>query len=141
VADHHVGCGQTADVTELSGDAEIGEQDPAFPCGWLTKQDVGGFDVAMQQSAGMRVVECASNGYHDLESVGRRHPGPVLGVQDLRCVGALHIVHRNPQLTLKFAAVVDADDVRVPQLGSEVRFPVKSLPILRVSREVGEVRP
>ena len=49
----HVRRGQTADLAHLAGDAEIGEQDAPSGAGRRTRaqQDVGGFDVTMQQSA------------------------------------------------------------------------------------------
>ena len=40
-------------------------------------------------------------------------------------VGALDVVHRDPELTVEFAAIVDADDVRVPQRRSEIGLPVE----------------
>lgn len=49
-AHQHVRRGQAADLTQLAGNAEIGQQDPPSRVG-VTEQDVGGFDVTMQQAA------------------------------------------------------------------------------------------
>ena len=72
-----------------------------------------------------------------VESLGPRHSGRVAAAQQLRGVGSLDVIHRQPQLALVLAAVVDADDVRMPQLGGEVRFAAETLPELEVRGQRG----
>ena len=112
----HVRCGQPADLTKLARDAEVCEQDASSGVG-VTQQDVGRFDVTMQQSAGMGVIECLGNGRNDFDDVGTGHTGRVLALQQPGRVGSLDVVHGDPQLAVMFAAVVDADDVLVVQAG------------------------
>jgi hypothetical protein len=52
----------------------------------------------------------------------RRVPRP-----QFRSVGSLDVVHRDPQLSLVFAAVVDADDVFVVQARGQVGLSVETL--------------
>src|SRR5271166_217124 len=59
----------------------------------------------------MGVIERVSDCGDDLEYLGFRHPGWVPAAQQLGGVGSLDIVHRQPQLSLELAAVVDADNV------------------------------
>jgi hypothetical protein len=47
----HVGGGQPADVVEVAGDAEVGQQDSTRTRVRDGEQDVGRFDVAVQQAA------------------------------------------------------------------------------------------
>lgn len=84
----------------------------------------------------MRVIQRVGHGGDDFEDVGFRQPRRVLA-QQLRGVGALHVVHRNPQLPFVFAAVVDTDDVLVVQAGGEIGLPVEALPKLEVVGELG----
>ena len=134
---HHVGGGQTADVTDLPGNTEVGQQDPAPARVGITEQNVGGLDVAVQQSALMRIVQRVGDGTDDREGLGPRHSGLVAAAQQFGGVGPLDVIHRQPQLTFEFAAVVDADDVGMPQLGGDVRFPAESLPELEVRGQRG----
>jgi hypothetical protein len=94
--DHHVGRGEPADITDLSGDAEVGQQDSSPPRIGLSQQDIGGLDVAVQQSPQMGIVQRISNGGDDLEYLGFRHPGWIPAAQQLGGVGSLDIVHRKP---------------------------------------------
>ena len=63
---------RAADLPGLPGYPEIGQQNPLFalPAAW--QQDVGGFDIAMQQSALVRVVKGAGDGGHDGKHLARR---------------------------------------------------------------------
>lgn len=45
----HVGCGESVGVIEWAGDAEVGEVDIRVVCVEVSDQDVGRFDVAMEQ--------------------------------------------------------------------------------------------
>jgi hypothetical protein len=85
----------------------------------------------------MGVIERVSDGGDDLEYFGFRHPGWIPGAQQLGRVGSLDIVHRKPQLSFELAAVVDADNVGMPQLRGDVCFTAQSLPVLLVRGERG----
>jgi hypothetical protein len=73
----HIGGRQTADIGKLSRDSEVGQQDPSFTVFWLGEQDIGRFDVAVQQSPLEGVVECLSDSGDDGAHVLYRHPGRV----------------------------------------------------------------
>ena len=86
-----------------------------WPSG-IGEQDVGGLDVAVQQVALVRVVERLGDRGDDLgDLVAPACPSRYASRSRLRRVGAVDVVHRDPQLTVELAAVVHADDVRVPQ--------------------------
>ena len=106
------------------------------PCFGVGEQDVGGLDVAVQQPAVVRVVERARDGGDDGADVLDGHPLAVALLDQVRRVGALDVVHRDPQLALELAAVVHRDDVRMPQRGGQVGFPVESLPEFAVGGHV-----
>ncbi len=90
---HHVGGGQTADVADLSGNAEVGQQDPSSARVGIAEQNVGGLDVAVQQSALMRIVQRVGDGADDRESLGPRQSGRVAAAQQLGGVGSLDVIH------------------------------------------------
>ena len=98
------------------------------------QQDVGGLDVAVQQVALVRVVQRLGDGDHDLGDLGLGHPVRVALPQQPRRVGAVDIVHRDPELALEVAAIVHTDDVRMPQRGRDVGLAVEPLAILVVRR-------
>ena len=85
----------------------------------------------------MGVIERVSDSGDDLEHLGFRHPGWIPAAQQLGGVGSLDVVHRQPQLAFEFAAVVDADDVGMPQLRGDVGFAAESLPVLVVRGQRG----
>ena len=65
-ADSHVGGGQPGRLADLSGHAEVGEQNAAGAgIGGFGEQDVGGFDVAVQHASHMGVVECTRDSVDD----------------------------------------------------------------------------
>ena len=133
--DHHVRCGETTDVPQLPGYPEVGQLDSS-PRAGVIEQNVRGFDVAVQQSAGMRVIQRVGDRRDDLEHLLRRHPGAVPTSQQVRHVGALHILHRKPQLPVELATIVDTDDVRMGQPRRHVGFPAEPLPVLVVGGEL-----
>ena len=49
-------------------------------------------------------------------------------------VGALDVVHRDPQVTVELAAVVHRDDVRMPQRGGQIGFAIESFAEFLVGR-------
>ncbi len=101
------------------------------------EQDVGRFDVAVQQAPLVGVVECPGHRGDDGAHVVYRHPVLILGFHQLSRIGALDVVHRNPQLILEVASVVHADDMRMKQRGAQVGFAVKPAPEFGIRRHVG----
>ena len=134
---HHVGSGQTADVAGLSGNAEVGQHNSSSLGVGFGQQDVGRLDVAVQQSALMCIVQRVGDGADDLESQRLRHSGGIPAAQQFGGVGSLDVIHRQPQLSLEFAAVVNTDDVGMPQLRGDVCFPAQPLPVLVVRGQRG----
>ena len=122
-----IGLGDTADVGEVARYAEVRQQDSAFPVLGVGEQDVGGLDVAVQQAAVVCVVERAGDGLQDGAHLMDRHPVPVALLDQSGGIGPLDVVHGNPELTVEFAAIVDADDVRVPQRCRKVGLAVEPL--------------
>jgi hypothetical protein len=59
-------------------------------------EDVLGFDVTMEQLALMTEVERIGHRRHDLPDVLLRHAVGVSLSNQSSCVGAVHIVHRDP---------------------------------------------
>ena len=82
----------------------------------------------------MRVVQRVGDGGHDVSHVGRGHAIGIALAQQPARVGALYVVHRNPDLALEFATVVHTDDVGMPQRGDDIGLAVEPLPILIVRR-------
>ena len=81
----------------------------------------------MQQSTFVGVVQCVSNSGDNGPHIRYRHTGRVAVFHQSRGVGALDVVHRNPQVAFKLAAIMHANDVRVPQRRGQVGFALKSL--------------
>src|SRR6202041_3762456 len=119
------------------GDAEVGQHDSSPLAISLGQQDVGGFDVTVQQSALMCIVQRVGDGADDLERQRLRHSRGIPAAQQLGGVGSVDVIHRQPQLSLEFAAVVNTDDVGLPQLGGDVCFAAQPLPVLVVRGQRG----
>jgi hypothetical protein len=73
----HIGGGESADVVEAAGNAEVGQDSSAGTRTPGFEQDVGGFYVAVQQASVMRIVKCFGNRRDDLHHFLDRHPGRV----------------------------------------------------------------
>ena len=131
-ANGHVGPSQTAGVVRPAGDPEVRQHNSFMAAVGIGDQQVGGLDVAVQQSALVGIVECFGDRRHDAHHLVRRHARWIPLGEQATGVGALDVVHRNPQLTLVFAAVVHLDDVRVPQRRGNIGFPVEPLAVLVV---------
>ena len=56
-AHRHVRCGQTADIVGPACDSEVTQQDSLLTRLGMSEQDVGGFDIAVQQVALMRIIQ------------------------------------------------------------------------------------
>ena len=131
----HVGAGQPAGLVHRPGDPEIRQQDPPpRPAG---EQDVGWFDVAVQQPTPVRVVQRGGDRADDLDRLLARHARGITLPDQPPGVGAVDEVHRDPQLAVDLAAVVHADDVRVEEGRREVRLAVEALTELRIRRDLG----
>ena len=136
-ADRHVRAGERTDLADAAGNTEVRQQDSLVIGVRIGDQDVGRFDVAVQQTAGVRVVERLPHGGDDAHhQIGRHAVGVALGEQPRR-VGALDVVHRQPQPAVEVPAVVDRHDVRMPQRGRDIGLPVEPLPVLGVSADRG----
>ncbi|ORX17199.1 hypothetical protein AWC31_17880 [Mycolicibacterium wolinskyi] len=83
----------------------------------------------MQQALLVRVVKRASKSVHYLDNVFVRHSGWISLGQHASEVFAVDEVHRNPQLPVMLATVVDTDDTGMPQRGRQVRFSNEASPV------------
>jgi hypothetical protein len=66
-----------------------------------------------------------------------RHTRRALAAQQPRGVGSLDVVHRDPQLALIFAAIVDPDDVLVVQARGQLGLTVKALAEFEIRADIG----
>lgn len=82
----------------------------------------------------MRIVQRARDRVHDGAHLVDRHALGVALLDQPRRVGALDVIHRNPQMPVEGAAVVDADDVGMPQRRREIGFPVEPFAKLGIGR-------
>ena len=133
-ADRHVRGRQAADVVRPAGDPEVRQQDSLITGFRVGEQDVGRLDVAVQQVALVRIVQRIGDGGDDLGDFRLGHAVGVALAQQARGIGALDVVHRDPDLALVLAAIVHTHDVRMPQRGRDVGLPVEPLPVLAVRR-------
>jgi hypothetical protein len=120
-----VGGRQSADVAHLPGNAEIAQQDSALRTPAIGEQDVGRLDVAVQKSTLMGVVQRRSDGPDDGRHLVEWHAVRVAVLEHLRGVGAVDVVHRDPQPAFELTAIVQAHDVGMPQRRGELGFPVE----------------
>ncbi len=85
----------------------------------------------------MRVVERGAHRLDDLDRLEHRHALRIPFAQKMTGVGAVDEVHGDPQPPVERAAVVDPDDVRMPQLSDQVGFAVEPFLKVGVGRDVG----
>ena len=131
----HVRRGHPGGVSQLAGDAEITEEHPGVPAGVRrADENVRRFDVAMQQSLTVGVVQGGGHRGDDRDHRGGRHPSGILARQLAGGVLAVDVGHRNPQLPARLAAVPHLDDMGMPQPGGQVGFPSEPLPVVGVMR-------
>ena len=88
------------------GNPKVRQQDSPLAVLWIGKQDIRRFDVAVQEPALVGVIEGRGHRGDDGAHVPHWHPGRIAGVHQLRGVGSLDIVHREPQLTVELAAIM-----------------------------------
>ena len=74
----------------------------------------------------MGVVERAGDRGDDRTDVAVGHAATGAVPHQPGGVGALDVVHRDPQVTVELAAVVHRDDVRMPQRGGQIGFAIES---------------
>ena len=91
-----------------------------LPSGPLRDQDVARLDVAMDETALVRCVECVADLVDEPECT-LRVEGALAGDQ-LPEVVALDVPHREVQLPVGVAGGVDRDDVRVIERGGNLRL-------------------
>ncbi|OCB36466.1 hypothetical protein A5676_21020 [Mycobacterium malmoense] len=96
------------------------------------KHHVGWFDIPVEKTLFVGVVECAGDRSNDTNDFFDRHTGRVSIGQETGGIESVDIVHGDPQLTVFFATVVHADDVGMPECGSEIGFPVEPCSILGI---------
>lgn len=113
-AHRHIGGRQSGAVEGVAGNAEVGQQDSPIFLTLVGEQNIGGFDVSMQQVTFVGVVECLSDCRNDSEYLDGWHAVWVAVPQKLGGVFTVDIVHRDPQLAVVLTAVVDGHDVRMP---------------------------
>lgn len=107
---------------------EVGQQYSA-PAGFRrSQQDIRRFDITVQQLTITGEIKRVGDGVQNIEHVTHRHAGRIVLRQQSAGVRALHIIHRNPQLPIEFATVVNADDMRMPQGRGHVGLPLESAP-------------
>ena len=99
--------------------------------------DVGGFDVAVQQALLVGIVQRAGHGGDDGDGEFGRHSCRVALLHQLGCIGSVDVVHRDPQLPVVFASVVYSDDVGMAQSCRQVGFADEPLTKERVAGDVG----
>ena len=127
------GGGQRADIGETARDPEVGQQNSLLVAG---DHDIGRLDVTVQQTAVMRVVKGAGHSGDDLDDLTCGHAVREFVVQQVRRIQAVNVIHRDPQLAVVVAAVVDADDVWVPQRRREIGFAGKPSVILGIRGDI-----
>ena len=86
----------------------------------------------------MRVVQSAGDTGHDGHQFSRRDPVRMVVSEQSRAVDPVDELHRDPQLALEVAAIIDVHDVRVPKAGSHLRFEKEPLAVLLIG---GDTRP
>ena len=64
------------------------------------------------------------------------HPARIVFAQEAARVGAGHIVHRNPELAVLFAAVMNPTMFGMRQTGRQLRLAQKSRPKLRIGGQI-----
>ena len=119
-------------VVQPPGDAEVAQQDSLVAGVRVCEQDVRGLDVAVQQLTLVRVVERIGHRIDDADHHVGWHAVRIPLCQQPGGVGALDVIHRNPQMPVDLPAVVYRDDVGMPQGGGHVGFAVEPLAVFGV---------
>src|ERR1700732_1932463 len=102
----------------------------------LSDKDVSRLDVAMDDSFGMRRIQCVRNLDSQLQHLLKRQR--LAGDAFLQRL-PVETLHRNKRLTAVFPDLVDGANVRMVQGRGGLRLAVEALQRLRICREpVGE---
>ena len=97
-------------------------------------EDVLRLDVTMEQPALMTEVERIGHRCDDFADVLFRHAARVALSNQSTRVGAVHVVHRDPEPAVELTAIENADDVWVPQRRRQFSLANESRPKLLVGR-------
>lgn len=128
--------GQLDGLVDRLGDPEVHQQDLLQVLGMTagSEQDVGRFDIAVQQPAGMRIVQRDADLAYDVHG-SFRGQRPVL--EHLAAVGSGDVLHVDPELVIRASAVVHSHDVPVVQLRREIRLTLEPNLETGVTGQVG----
>jgi hypothetical protein len=107
----HVGSSDAARVIQWAGNTEVGERNLFIIAVEISDDDVGGLDVSVQQALFVCIIQRAGDSGNDAESKFGRHTCRVSPLYQLSRVGAVDVVHRDPELAVVVASVVYSDDV------------------------------
>jgi len=122
---------------DTSSNTEVGQQDSAIRRTWVGHQDVRWLYVTMQEVPLVGIVERTGDRRHDVAHILRRHPMRIAVSEQLRRVGTVDVIHRNPQLAVLLTSVVDSNDVRVPKGRGDIGFAGKALTVFTISTDRG----
>ncbi|CFE47000.1 Uncharacterised protein [Mycobacterium tuberculosis] len=86
----------------------------------------------MQQPTFVGIVERFGHRSDDLGDLGAGHPVRITIPEKGYGVGAVDEVHVDPELAVELAAVVDGDDVWMPQRRRGIGFAVEPCPVFAV---------
>ncbi|KQH79736.1 hypothetical protein AO501_04240 [Mycobacterium gordonae] len=93
----HVGRGETADFVNVAGNPEVSQKDSLLAVIFTMSQHyIGGFDVSMQKTLFVGVVEGTSDRRDDAGDFLHRHPGRVPIAQKASSIEPVDKVHRDP---------------------------------------------
>jgi hypothetical protein len=109
-----VGGGQSADIADVACVSEVAQKDSPLVVLRIAEQDIRRLDVTVQQTVLVRVIEGTGDGRDDRGYFTCRHACGVAIPLQAGGVRAVDVVHRDPQLSVVLASVVDAHDVGVP---------------------------
>ncbi len=134
--DGDVGRGQSR-VVDTARDPEVGQKHPLRLQPRVSDQDVGRFDVPMQQPTLVGVVQGGRHRGDDRHRHADRHPLRIVLAQQFRGIGATDEVDGDPKLIARLTPVVDAQNVRMGQVRRDVGFTQEPGPVLRIGGQVG----
>ena len=136
-SDRHVGAGEVAVLAGSAGNTEVRQQNPLIRGVGVGDQDVGGLDVAVQQALLVGVVERLGDPGGDPHHVIGGHSVRVALGEQRAGIGALDVVHGDPQLAVDVTAVMHFDDVRMPETGRDIGLTLEALTVFRIGAHGG----
>ena len=122
----HIGGRKAADAFEFASNPEVGQQDSSPVQVGGSNQDVGRFDVTVQQTALMGEVQGVGDRVDDVDDLGHSNPAGA-AAQQSGCVGAVDKVHRDPQVTVELTTIMHAHNVGMPQTRGDVSLAAKPI--------------